>query len=100
MSCDLCEAASVTKRYFDDDECWIADCAICVVPMVVWRTHSASPPPEVKSRLLEHLRVVADKELGVDSWTTDDHMRNIPDHYHAHARPPSFWRRSDPWVPR
>ena len=94
MTCDLCEAAPVTRRYFEDEVCWIADCEICVVPMVVWRTHDASPPPDVKSRLLERLRIVADEELGVDNWKTDDHMRNIPDRYHAHARPPSFWRRT------
>ena len=32
-------------------------------------------------------------EFGDGNWTYDDHMRNIPDHYHAHARPPYFWRR-------
>ena len=36
--CDLCEAAVITTRYFEDDDCWIADCEICLVPMVVWRT--------------------------------------------------------------
>jgi hypothetical protein len=42
--CDLCEAAIITTRYFEDDDCWIADCEICLVPMVVWRTHDAAPP--------------------------------------------------------
>jgi hypothetical protein len=70
-------------------------CEICLVPMVVWREHDASPSVEVKSDLLERLGTVADKELGVGQWRVDDHMRNIPDHYHAHARPPSFWRRGD-----
>jgi hypothetical protein len=41
------------------------------------------------------LGVVADQEFGVDQWKVDDHMRNIPDHYHAHARPPYFWRRGE-----
>jgi hypothetical protein len=95
VTCDLCEAARVTTRYFEDDLCWIADCEICLVPMVVWRTHDASPTPDVKFRLLESLRVVADEELGAGNWTVDDHMRKIPDHYHAHARPPQFWRRTD-----
>jgi len=92
MSCELCEAAVITTRYFEDDVCWIADCEICVVPMVVWREHDVAPPPEVKTRLLENLGAVADQEFGVGNWKVDDHMRNIPDHYHAHARPPSFWR--------
>jgi len=95
MSCELCEAAVITTRYFEDDVCWIADCEICVVPMVVWREHDVAPPPEVKSRLLESLGAVADQEFGVGNWKVDDHMRNIPDHYHAHALPPSFWRHGD-----
>jgi hypothetical protein len=38
------------------------------------------------------LAVVADEVLGEGIWRIDDHMRNIPDHYHAHARPPGFMR--------
>lgn len=94
--CDLCQAAVITTRYYEDDICWIADCEICLVPMVVWRTHDPSPPDDVKSRLLSALAVVADQELGEGNWTYDDHMRNIPDHYHAHARPPYFWSRPQP----
>jgi hypothetical protein len=45
--------------------------------------------------LIERLSVVADREFGEGNWKVDDHMRNIPDHYHAHARPPFFWRRGD-----
>jgi hypothetical protein len=40
------------------------------------------------------LVVVADREIGEGQWTFDDHMRNIPDHYHAHARRPFAWRRA------
>ncbi|HUV58027.1 MAG TPA: hypothetical protein VMV96_04405 [Acidimicrobiales bacterium] len=92
--CDLCEAAVITTRYYEDDTCWIADCEICLVPMVVWRRHDASPPEDVKARLHEALALIADRELGEGNWGIDDHMRNIPDHYHAHARPPYFWRRA------
>ncbi len=91
--CELCEAAIITTRYAEDELCWIADCEICLVPMVVWRSHDASPPEDLKRQLHERLAAVADRELGVGGWTIDDHMRNIPDHYHAHARPPAFWRR-------
>lgn len=91
--CDLCEGAVITTRYFEDDICWIADCEICLVPMVVWRTHDASPPDDVKDRLVAALTKVADEELGEGGWNLDDHMRNIPDHYHAHARPPYFSRQ-------
>jgi hypothetical protein len=91
--CELCEAAVLTKRYFEDDTCWIGDCEICLVPMVVWRVHDAAPPPEVMRYLHDALAVVANEEFAATPWTIDDHMRNIPDHYHAHARPPHFWRR-------
>ncbi len=93
VDCDLCEAAVVTTRYFADDDCWIADCEICLVPMVVWRVHDPAPPDEMRSRLLVALGHVADETLGIGNWSVDDHMRNIPDHYHAHARPPYFARR-------
>jgi hypothetical protein len=82
----------ITTRYYEDQLCWIADCEICLVPMVVWRSHGASPPDEVRTQLLEALAVIANRELGEGNWGFDDHMRNIPDHYHAHARPPYFWR--------
>lgn len=92
-ACPLCEAAVVSTRYYDDELCWIADCTICVVPMVVWRVHDPAPGDEIKAALHERLAVIADNEFGAGEWYLDDHMRNIPDHYHAHARPPSFWRR-------
>ncbi|MDE3108053.1 MAG: hypothetical protein KGJ42_07840 [Acidobacteriota bacterium] len=92
-SCQLCEAAVLSTRYYEDDQCWIADCTICLVPMVVWRVHDAHPSDEVRLALHAALAVVADQEFGAGEWRVDDHMRNIPDHYHAHARPPSFWRR-------
>ncbi|MEO9181003.1 MAG: hypothetical protein ABI298_05070 [Acidimicrobiales bacterium] len=91
--CDLCEGAQITTRYFEDDLCWIADCEICLVPIVVWREHDASPSDEVKERLVAALTKVADEEIGEGQWSLDDPMRNIPDHYHAHARPPYFSRR-------
>jgi len=61
--------------------------------MVVWRHHDAEPPEDVKAHLLNALADVARAEFPDTPWRVDDHMRNIPDHYHAHARPPSFWRR-------
>jgi hypothetical protein len=87
VSCDLCEAKVITKRYYEDDLCWIADCTICRVPMVVLRVHNATPSSEIKAQLAAQLKSVADAEFGEGNWRLDDHMRNIPDHYHAHARP-------------
>ena len=40
MGCDLCEAAQITPWHYEDDVCWIADCEVCDVPMVVWKSHS------------------------------------------------------------
>ena len=69
--CDLCEAAPITKRHFEDDLCWIADCEICLVPMVVWREHDAKPSDEIKAQLHERLRAVADGVLGEGPWPRD-----------------------------
>lgn len=91
--CDLCEAAPITRRYFEDETCWIADCEICLVPMVVWTVHDPKPADDVKADLHAKLAAVANPLFGEDGWKVDDNMRNIPDHYHAHARPPQFWLR-------
>ncbi len=86
MTCELCAAARLTPWYHEDDECWIAECTICAVPMVVWRTHDAAPPDDVKAVLHERLAAVVTEHFGFEHYV-DDNMRNIPDHYHAHARP-------------
>ena len=87
-SCDLCEEARITEWFHEDDECWIAECEICSVPMVVWRNHDHRPPDEVKAVLHERLAVVVEQHFDFASgFYIDDNMRNIPDHYHAHARP-------------
>ncbi|MGC1419063.1 MAG: hypothetical protein WA786_02940 [Acidimicrobiales bacterium] len=91
-TCDLCEAAVITTRYLENELCWIGDCEICLVPMVVWRQHDPSPPDELKELMRQSLSTVADGVFGAGDWKYDDHMRNIPDHYHAHARPPGFVR--------
>ena len=84
--CDLCEAARITPWYHEDEVCWIAECEICEVPMVVWRHHGTEPPPEHMEHMHGNLARVAGERLTVEHWV-DDNMRNIPDHYHAHARP-------------
>ncbi len=43
-SCDLCEAAHISPWHHEDDVCWVADCEVCDVPMVVWKHHGAVPP--------------------------------------------------------
>ncbi|MFM7142340.1 MAG: hypothetical protein ACKO2K_10565, partial [Alphaproteobacteria bacterium] len=44
-------------------------------------------------RVTDVLRAVTDS-LGLGEVTFDDRMRQIPDHYHVHARPmPAWWPR-------
>jgi hypothetical protein len=83
--CDLCEAAHITPWFHEDDVCWIAECEICATPMVVWRFHGLQVPTEHHDHMLRELARVADTVF--DGHYVDDNMRNIPDHYHAHARP-------------
>ena len=83
--CDLCRADRITPWYHEDDICWIAECEICAVPMVVWRFHGTEPPREHLQHMHARLQDVAAAHFG--EFYVDDHMRNIPDHYHAHGRP-------------
>jgi hypothetical protein len=83
--CDLCRAARMTPWYHEDDICWIAECDVCDVPMVVWRWHGTAPPADDVEHMRARLREVALAQIG--KHYVDDHMRNIPDHWHAHARP-------------
>jgi len=84
--CELCEAAPLTERFHDDDDCWIAECESCSVPMIVWRSHDPNPSPAVKEMLHQRLRDVVDEHFDGEIWI-DDNLRSIPTHYHAHARP-------------
>lgn len=87
-ACDLCEEARITEWFHEDDDCWIAECEICSVPMVVWRNHDHRPSSGVKEMLHERLAVVVEQHFEfAGGFYIDDNMRNIPDHYHAHARP-------------
>ena len=93
-ACELCEAAPLTERYYEDDLCWVAECESCFVPMVVWKRHDPNPPEEVRVVLLARLSSIVVDRFGVEPWL-DQNMRSIPTHFHAHARP-----RSGPFVPR
>ena len=84
-ACMLCQAKKITPWFHEDDVCWIAECDICAVPMVVWRFHGTRPPEEHLAHMSARIAEVATREVG--EYFIDDHMRNIPDHYHAHARP-------------
>ncbi len=83
--CDLCEAARMTRWFFEDDLCWVADCEFCDVPMIVWKNHAPRPDEATKAALHERLLAVVAEHFDSEVYI-DDNMRNIPDHYHAHAR--------------
>lgn len=53
--------------------------------MVVWRWHGIDPPESHLAHMHAELHRVAEQVF--DGHYLDDNMRNIPDHYHAHARP-------------
>jgi hypothetical protein len=83
----------MTTWYHEDDVCWVADCEVCDVPMVVWKRHGAEPPPPELDHMLETLTSVATTRFGGDGFSLDLVMRQIPDHFHAHARDSGWWSR-------
>ena len=91
--CDLCEAAQMTEWFHEDGICWVADCEVCAVPMVVWRRHGAEPPHGEVGHMIGALERVADARFGKGGYSVDRVMRQIPDHFHAHARDPGWWWR-------
>jgi len=71
----------------------ILDCDSCDVPMAVLGVHRARPTEPESEVLRRELAAVADR-LYPHGWFFDDHMRQIPDHYHLHARPyPPGWKK-------
>ena len=89
--CDLCEAARLTEWYHEDDVCWIADCEVCSVPMVVWKHHGTTPPESDVEHMCSELSRVAAERFKAAPFTLDRVMRQIPDHFHAHARDEGWW---------
>lgn len=84
--CELCEAARFTHWYAETEHGWIADCEVCSVPMMVWWHHGTQPPEEARQALLAELTRAADERFGVGNWQLDQVMRQVPEHFHAHAR--------------
>lgn len=85
--CELCEAARFTHWYYEDDVCWVADCEVCAVPMVVWKPHGVSPSAAEVRHMLERLTAAAVDRFGsADNIILDGDRRSIPDHWHTHAR--------------
>ncbi|MHB8670990.1 MAG: hypothetical protein ACYDAD_10625, partial [Acidimicrobiales bacterium] len=63
-SCELCEAARITPWHHEDEVCWVADCEICDVPMVVWTCHGRVPPEADLAHMLAQLSRVATERFG------------------------------------
>jgi len=93
MGCELCEAARMSVWHHEDDVCWIADCEVCDTPMVVWQEHGTDPPEDAVHHMLDELDRIATGMFGAGAFTVDRNMRQIPDHFHAHARDRDWWFR-------
>ena len=83
--CLLCRAERITEWHFEDDDCWVTDCMVCMTPMIVWRSHGL-PSPGLETALLQRLEAIANARYP-DGYYVDGERRRIPDHWHAHARP-------------
>lgn len=89
MACELCHLTHHTRWYAEYDSPFrfvILDCDSCDVPMVVLGEHRSQPSAEEKAVMQRQLAQIADEKFP-KGWFFDDHMRQIPDHYHCHARP-------------
>ena len=69
--CDLCEAAHLSEWHHEDDICWVADCEVCGVPMVVWKHHGPTPPESDIEHMVAQLTLVADARFGEGEWAVD-----------------------------
>jgi hypothetical protein len=77
--CDLCRAVRMTPWYHEDDVCWIAECDVCDVPMVVWRWHGTACREAVE-HMRAHLHEVATAQIA--GTTIGRPHAHIPDHRH------------------
>ena len=68
--CDLCEAARITPWFHEDDICWIAECEICAVPMVVWRGHGVEPPADELAHMHDAARRASSPSTSSSSTTS------------------------------
>lgn len=93
MDCELCQADRFTHWYAETADGWVADCEVCSVPMVVWWSHGTDPPAPVRERLLTALAAAADERFGPGNWHLDGVMRQVPGHFHAHARDDGWFER-------
>lgn len=91
--CELCELAPVTPWHGEFDgpvRFRVVDCDSCEVPMAVIVEHRNWVTEAEKEGIRRELGKIADRRYP-SGWVFDDNMRQIPDHYHAHARPIPSW---------
>ena len=92
--CELCELTRTTAWYAEFEEpvrFTILDCDSCDVPMAVIGEHKKSLTDAESEVVRRELASIADKKYP-QGWVYDDNMRQIPEHYHIHARPyPPWW---------
>jgi hypothetical protein len=93
--CELCELVRTTVWYAEYEDPFrfvVLDCDSCEVPMAVLGEHRPAVDAGERAVLQRALAAIADPKYP-QGWTFDDRMRQIPGHYHAHARPfPSWWK--------
>ena len=63
--CLLCSADRLTDWHLEDGDCWVADCIVCMTPMIVWRIHGL-PDPQLERALLGRLE--AGRHGAVRGW--------------------------------
>ena len=90
--CELCEAKRITPWLHEDDLCFVAECESCGVPMVVLREHRVEVSEEELGHMVERLEQAGRDFFGERRFFVDQVRRQIPDHFHAHARPYLFDR--------
>lgn len=95
VGCELCSLARTTHWYVERTtplRFAILDCDSCDVPMAVLGEHRTAISGQERSLMQGELAAIATAKWGED-WFFDDHMRQIPDHYHCHVRPlPPGWK--------
>ena len=79
MSCKLCLNEKLTKRYYEDNLIWIANCLTCNIPMVVLKEHKMNLIEEEENKIINKI-----KEIFGNNITFRKNQRQILDHLHWH----------------
>jgi hypothetical protein len=95
--CELCELVRSTRWYaqfYHPLAFTVLDCDSCDTPMAVLGEHRATATEEERRFMVRALEMIGET-IGLGDILFDDRMRQIPDHYHLHARvAPAWWPRS------